>query len=177
VPRNDWCSHSSAATRASQVLHPCSTPELLPTASSLYLILDFSSACYQCRQQTHHAIKGFERDCRLHLSGWTVVGTCSRLFSSRIVSSAMQHVAPACRTSFNGHPGQSWQSRRSRDPLLLPEAVVSHHDCAISSALVFCQAIRALPSSYLQWANQCSPWREVRILKWFCPMLGHPEPL
>ena len=97
VPRNDWCSHSSAATR---VLHPCSTPELLPTASSLYLILDFTPACYQCRQQTHHTIKGFERDCRLHLSGWILVGTCSSLFSSRIVSNATLQLAPACRTSF-----------------------------------------------------------------------------
>ena len=39
------------------MLHPCSTPELLPTAFSLYLILDFIPACYHCRQQTHHAIK------------------------------------------------------------------------------------------------------------------------
>ena len=67
--------------------------------------------------------------------------------------------------------------RRSRDPLLLPEAAVSHQDCAISSSLVIRQAIRALPSSYSQGANQCSPWRGQRILKWFCPMLGHYQPL
>lgn len=74
-------------------------------------------------------------------------------------------------------PSQSWHPRRSRDPLLLPEGVVSHHDCAISSFLVIRQAIRALPTSYSQGANQCSSWRAGRIFEWSCPMLGHYEPL
>jgi hypothetical protein len=146
------------------------------SAYSLLAIFDsrLHSHCCHRRQQKSPSTKGFERDCRLHLSGWA---HAAAPFSSCIASSATQQLAPACRTSFNGHPGQSGQPRRSRDPLLLPEAVVSHHDCTISPSLVNCQAIRALPSSYLQWANQCSPWRGVRILKWFCPMLGHPEPL
>lgn len=80
VPRNDWCSQSSAATRAFPVLHPCSTPELLPTASSLYLILDFAPHRYPAVSKSHRAIKGFERDYRLHLSGWAVVGTMQQPF-------------------------------------------------------------------------------------------------
>lgn len=85
LPRNDWCSHSCAATRAFPVSHPCSTPELLPTASSLYLILDFLHTGILPSAKVTVPSKGFERDCRLYLSGWAVGAHAAALFSSRIV--------------------------------------------------------------------------------------------
>ncbi len=162
------------------MLHPCSTPELLPTASSLNLILDWTPHCYQlitAVRKSHRAIKGFERECRLHLSGWAVVGCCMCPFSSRISIQCNAATRPSLPHLFQR---ASW-----------PELAFS----PISRSLAFClkplshtmtapfhpplSSVRrcaALPSSYFQWANQCSPWRGVRILKWFCPMLGHLNP-
>ncbi|PMD16707.1 hypothetical protein NA56DRAFT_708601 [Hyaloscypha hepaticicola] len=84
LPRNDWCSHSCAATRAFPVLHPCSTPELLPTASSLYLILDFLHTGILPSAKVTVPSKGFERDCRLHLSGWAPAAPLSMGILARV---------------------------------------------------------------------------------------------